>query len=355
MPFFFVQSTTGRFPLKQHRSSTCPRCLPRANINQTTDSAREDEIAAKIASLRKQKRLKSQSNPSSDTDSVSRTRPGPAQMPGSFDELPDWKKEQILQNEIAKAEAFMNPSAGRTKASSSDVSVEYKPKVSTWGVFPRPDNISRTFGGGKKIQIGGVDLSSEESKTRDEAVNQKLAAYRKARGIDMELEEKHHEEIEAAIEKAENFVTRSSPYEAIKTLQSVEDYVSDRSRLGGVVYLSLALAYDGVGKREEAKELYQRLRRNPFPEIARKAKHLLQGFEAMDQLKVDDETSRRGFRVTDFRLPDVNTGTEKRYETALGTSTSKPESLDMGTSLLLLALIAGPIAFVLLVLGPASR
>lgn len=354
MPLLFVQSAAGIFPAKRSRSLTCPRIQPRAklNINQGSDPAREDEIAAKIASLRKQNRLNSQGGGSSGKGPEA----GAAAMPGSFEDLPDWKKEELLQSQMRQAEAFLNPPTSQAELTDVDPdSEEYKPKISTWGVFSRPENISRTFGGGKKIQTGGADLSSEESKKRDEAVKEKLTAYRKGRGIDTELEEEHREEIEAALAKAEEFVTRSRPYEAIKVLQPVVEYVSEYSRLGGSVFLSLALAYDSVGKRDDAKDLYGRLRRNPFPEIARKAKQLLQGFEAMDLLKVDDETSRRGLRVTEFRLPDVSTGTERRYETALDGGSSKSESIDMRTSLLLLALIAGPIAFVLLVLGPGSR
>lgn len=37
----------------------------------------------------------------------------------------------------------------------------YKPKVATWGVFPRPDNISKTFGGGRTIRPGEVDARND--------------------------------------------------------------------------------------------------------------------------------------------------------------------------------------------------
>jgi len=33
---------------------------------------------------------------------------------------------------------------------------DYNPKVSTWGVFARPSNISKAFGGGKTIRPGEV-------------------------------------------------------------------------------------------------------------------------------------------------------------------------------------------------------
>ena len=34
----------------------------------------------------------------------------------------------------------------------------YKPKVATWGVFPRPQDISKAFGGGRTIRPGEVRL-----------------------------------------------------------------------------------------------------------------------------------------------------------------------------------------------------
>lgn len=32
----------------------------------------------------------------------------------------------------------------------------YRPKVATWGVFPRPSNISREYGGGRTLKPGEV-------------------------------------------------------------------------------------------------------------------------------------------------------------------------------------------------------
>ena len=32
----------------------------------------------------------------------------------------------------------------------------YQPKVSTWGAFPRPNNISEAYGGGRNIAPGQV-------------------------------------------------------------------------------------------------------------------------------------------------------------------------------------------------------
>lgn len=361
MALFFLTSPAPFLHHSRRSRSICRRTTPRANINETNNSAREDEIAAKIASLRRMKRLQSQRGISGDDKPGEIESPedkGNASTTRSFKALPDWKKEEMLREQMAEAEAFFNPGkAGTASPTKEDMGEdEYKPKVSTWGVFPRPDNISRTFGGGKRIQVGGVDLNSAESKKRDEAVAKKLEAYRAARGIDTVLEQEHHEEIEGALERAAEHMRRSCPYDAIKTLQAVEEFVSDSSRLGGKVFLGLALAYDTVGKRDEARDLYTRLRRNPFPEVSGKAKQLLHGFEAMDMLKIKDDTKTGGFRVTSFNLPDVSAGIEDRYETAVLTDKSQISTpIDAATSWLLFLLIVGPIAFVFLVLAPISR
>jgi hypothetical protein len=42
------------------------------------------------------------------------------------------------------------------QASAADGSSGYRPKVATWGVFPRPQNISEAFGGGRNIRPGQV-------------------------------------------------------------------------------------------------------------------------------------------------------------------------------------------------------
>lgn len=380
--------------------SQCKRVRPSANINKTTDSSREDEIAAKIASLRKQKRLNSNSTSNSNSPDASKSSqssdieptaaaasstppatPVPsetdAQDVGVFSSLPDWKKEEILSGTMREAESFFNRGVSKTDSlvipvpdsfptsppseESDDTKNDnntknednedneddkYKPRVSTWGVFPRPDNISRTYGGGRNIKQGGIDLNSEQMKKRDEDVAKRLAAYRSARGIDTEKEEAHRDEIEAALSTADICIKRTQPYDAIEALEAIVPFISDRSRLGGRVLLSLALAYDTVGRREGARDLYTRLRSSAFSEISSKARQLLEGFTAMEQLGVTDDSNSEGLRVTDFSLPDVNVGVEKRYETAvLGVKdvSRRPMRVGAGVNAALAALMLAPV------------
>lgn len=349
-------------------------CL--ANINRTTDSSREDEIAAKIANLRKQKRLSSQRSPLQKGQTAQSDANRQSQQPSSrstqsvpttFDDLPDWKKEEILLNQMNEAETFFNrptidPSeVGKPSTSDNSTADEeqenYKPKVSTWGVFPRPDNISRTYGGGKRIRPGGVDLNNAEMAKRDQDVKEKLAAYRASLGIDVEKEEEHLEEIQVALAESEKLMKRNLPYEAITALEKITDFTSERSCVGGNVFLSLAFAYEAVGQRNNARDIYLKLRRSPFTDVSTKAKQLLQGFTAMEKLGVQDETESKGFRVTKFSLPDMNDITDKRYETAvIGSDTNEgsAEEISGKTNLMLLVVMLGP-ALILLALIASRR
>ena len=347
-----------------YRQPLCRRAhrVWHANINRTSDSSREDEIAAKIARLRKLKRLPNQRSASSQTsaievnsapesqqsENVSNAESESTTAPMRFEDLPDWKKEEVLMSQIEEAESFLKPTRTTPTEITDEKGEKYKPKVSTWGVYPRPDNISRTYGGGKRIRAGGVDLNSEAMAKRDRAVKDKLAAYRKAKGIDMEKEEEHREEIEEALRKSDDLVRRNLPYEAIVELENVSGFTNVRSRLGGKVYLSLAFAYETVGRRTDAREVYRKLRSSSYTEISSKAKQLLQGFEAMEQLKISDDTRERGYRVTNFRLPDVNYMSEKRYETAVGGQIGeKPEKISAQTNLILFIVMLSPVAILM--------
>ncbi|KAI5388460.1 hypothetical protein KIW84_074231 [Lathyrus oleraceus] len=76
--------------------------------------------------------------------------------------------------------------APQPEQTTEDESKLYKPKVSTWGVFPRPNNISETFGGGKVIRPGEVLETAEEKATKEERTKQMLAAYKKKYGLNID-------------------------------------------------------------------------------------------------------------------------------------------------------------------------
>lgn len=69
-----------------------------------------------------------------------------------------------------------------------------KPKVPTWGVFERPADISKAYGGGRQVGVGGYQESEQERLAKRDALAKQMEAYRRANGIDQATEDKHVEE-----------------------------------------------------------------------------------------------------------------------------------------------------------------
>jgi hypothetical protein len=58
------------------------------------------------------------------------------------------------------------PSAAAAAATDDDDGM-YTPKVATWGIFPRPKNISKAYGGGRNIRPGQALETDEQKKARE--------------------------------------------------------------------------------------------------------------------------------------------------------------------------------------------
>jgi hypothetical protein len=82
----------------------------------------------------------------------------------------------------------------------------HKPKVSTWGVYERPADISKAFGGGRQIGVGGYQPSEEEVAKKRAETEALLAAFTKSLGADVELQEAHRDEILAATKEAKQML-----------------------------------------------------------------------------------------------------------------------------------------------------
>ena len=82
----------------------------------------------------------------------------------------------------------------------------HKPKVSTWGVYERPADISKAFGGGRQIGVGGYQPTEEEVAKKRAETEALLAAFTKSLGADIELQEAHRDEILAATKEAKQML-----------------------------------------------------------------------------------------------------------------------------------------------------
>ncbi len=198
----------------------------------------------------------------------------------------------------------------------------HKPKVSTWGVFERPADISKAYGGGKRIGVGGAQLDEAELQRKAAEAKAKLAAYREKMGTDVKLEEEHAAEIEEALAEGRQLLRYGAQNGAIETFETVRRWCTYSTLLGGSLLLELGVAYDAVGRREEGAALFAQLVRSPQREIKRRAEQMQFQKEAAEFLKVDDEELSPEFaKLATIRVPRV----AKAYSTtdAFLTSTKR--------------------------------
>jgi hypothetical protein len=179
-------------------------------------------------------------------------------------------------------------------------SVEYyQPKSGSWGAFPRPKDISQAYGGGRRI---GPGFSNEEERLQSEQeTRERLQRYREKVGIDVPTEREHANEIDEALKIANYAMQRGRYSTGVSALEKVTKYCSTNSKVGGKVFLELAMAYEAVGRAEEAIVVYRTLSTSRIEDIKFNAKRLLYGIEAMQFMQNDvksPEFSRRRARNT---------------------------------------------------------
>ncbi|KAL7483216.1 hypothetical protein ACHAW6_008868 [Cyclotella cf. meneghiniana] len=198
----------------------------------------------------------------------------------------------------------------------------YKPsKSGTWGAFPRPKNISVAYGGGKRV---GAGVKTDEKRKQEsiEHTRALLRAYRERNGIEVQSERDHAQEIEEALAIAGRAMQRGSYGVGVSALEKVTQYCSTKSKVGGKVFLELAMAYEAEGNTDQALGLYATLTKSPIEEIKTNADKLLFGLEAMNfmrnEAKIKEFSRRRVgetfIDATGFK--DMASKFDKVYNTA---------------------------------------
>lgn len=226
------------------------------------------------------------------------------------DDVVDMKEKDLLDLVSAKLEEKMKRSSGisieRASSTTSSSSVNntlqennvttasstskkktedsYRPSRGSWGFFERPKDISKAYGGGKRVGVGGqVD---EKSRIQaEEETKERLQRYREKAGIDVVSEKENAVEIEEAIKLASLANQRGMYATTVSCLEKVTRYCSSNSRVGGTVFLELAMAYEAVGRTSEAVQVYSELSKSPIERIKINAKKLLYGLEAMNFMR----------------------------------------------------------------------
>jgi len=172
----------------------------------------------------------------------------------------------------------------------------YKPKTGSWGAFPRPKDISKAYGGGRRV---GAGFSKEDDAASEMNTKRLLQDYRRKVGIDVPSEKEHASEIEEALKIGQLAMQRGIYGTAVSALEKVTQWCSTNSPVGSKVYLELAMAYEAVGRTKEAYQVYKTLTECRMEDVKYDAKRLLYGMEAMEIMKdISSEFSRTKTRNT---------------------------------------------------------
>lgn len=208
-----------------------------------------------------------------------------------------------------------------SKSDTTKTGDSYQPKVGTWGAFPRPRNISVAYGGGKRVGAGvKIDQSLKQQSIND--TKERLRAYREKMGIEVQSEKDHADVIDEALALAGRAMQRGSYSAGVSALEKVTQYCSTKSKIGGQVFLELAMAYEAEGKTDQAIALYASLSKSPIERIKMNADKLLYGLEAIkfmrDEAKLK-EFSRKAAAETFIDATgfgDISKNFDKVYNTA---------------------------------------
>ena len=193
------------------------------------------------------------------------------------------ERQEQQQRQQAKnsnsAKQLTSGVGGSWSKNQTDTVEVYNPKTGSWGAFPRPKDISKAYGGGRRVGKGYSDEDARRKSTED--TRKRLQAYREKVGIDVQSEKEHAAEIEEALKIGTLAMQRGLYSTAVSALEKVTKYCSTNSKVGGKVFLELAMAYEANGRTSEAIQVYRTLSTCRIEEIKFNAKRLLYGIEAM--------------------------------------------------------------------------
>lgn len=164
----------------------------------------------------------------------------------------------------------------------------YTPSRSSWGVFQRPKDISKTYGGGRVItkeEIKAMDAAYEETLKKQKATQFFLTE-------DMRREDENKEKIKDALARGRGCLQFGNRKGAVIALEAVRPFVSWQTDLGGELLLELAMALETVDRSDEARAMYGKLASDSWSQtIRRNAVQLLEGLDITKKLRQDGVTT----------------------------------------------------------------
>lgn len=166
----------------------------------------------------------------------------------------------------------------------ADDSDLYKPKVSTWGIFPRPNDISKTYGGGRTIQPGEVLETAEDRAAKEARTRKLLADYNSKLGLS--IHPKLKLECQQAMKDGDSLMDIGKVKEALPFYEKVMEKLTFQTKLHGLAALKWSICLDTLTRANEARIMYEKLQAHPDAHVSKKARQMLFGFQAMEMMKV---------------------------------------------------------------------
>ncbi|KAJ0837558.1 hypothetical protein HanRHA438_Chr16g0779501 [Helianthus annuus] len=202
----------------------------------------------------------------------------PISDPFPSGDLPD---VEIIVGDTSK---FGKERTSNSNATTEDETELYKPKVSTWGVFPRPNNISKTYGGGKTIRPGEVLETAESKAAKQARTRQMIAAYNRQMGL--LIDPKLKAECEKDLKDGDYLMEMGKLKDAIPFYEKVMGNLVYQSELHGLAALQWSICQDSLNRSNEARAMYEKLQSHPNVGVSKKARQFVFSFQAMEMLKV---------------------------------------------------------------------
>eukprot|EP00262_Sarcandra_glabra_P012434 TRINITY_DN3202_c0_g1_i2.p1 TRINITY_DN3202_c0_g1~~TRINITY_DN3202_c0_g1_i2.p1 ORF type:complete len:262 (-),score=57.83 TRINITY_DN3202_c0_g1_i2:295-1080(-) len=188
----------------------------------------------------------------------------------------DLPEVEFIAGDTSKFEAETLPKPNLSTAD-DDGSDLYKPKVSTWGVFPRPSNISKTFGGGRVIRPGEVLEASEDKAAKEARTRELLAAYRNRRGLN--IDPKTKADCEKALKDGDHLMDLGKLQQALPYYEKVMKDLVFQSELHGLAALQWSICQDSLTRSNEAQVMYEKLQSHPNVQVSKKARQFVFSFQ----------------------------------------------------------------------------
>ena len=153
----------------------------------------------------------------------------------------------------------------------------YTPKSSAWGVFQRPRDVSKTFGGGRVITRAEMNRMDDEYEARMKSGQKAQKLYINEIS---KVEDENTDKIKDAVSRSRNLMGMGNRQKAVEVLEQIKPFISWHSELGGETYLEIAMALETVDRTDEAREIYGKLVTiNWSQKTKRNALQLLQGLD----------------------------------------------------------------------------